>query len=162
MAMAKSPLSIIEEFTAHAPVNIRGMAKALGLYINEEALPQNVSGKITRDDIIDDLYYVTVSSNHSETRKRFTIAHEIAHFVFHRSMIGDGVVDNALYRSDQLSNAVERQANQYAAKLLMPHDLVYQAWNEGKRTREALAEYFQVSPAVAEIRISELGCRNWD
>ena len=34
-----------------------------------------------------------------KTRQRFTIAHKIAHFILHREAIGDGIVDDALYRS---------------------------------------------------------------
>lgn len=161
MAPHKSPLTIIGEFMESAPVDIHGMANALGLKIVEEELPSNISGKITRKYPWDDEYFITISSSHSETRKRFTIAHEIAHFVFHRSMIGDGIFDNELYRGS-LSNAVERQANQYAANFLMPQDLMRRAWSEGIQTPEALARHFKVSPAVAEIRISELGCHKWD
>ena len=156
MASSKSPLKIIEEFTAQAPVDVAGMARELGLPIVEELLPPNISGKITRKGSSEDSYVITVSSAHPETRKRFTIAHEIAHFIFHRSKIGDGVVENGLYRSAQLSDSIERQANQFAARILMPHDLVYKAWREGKNTPEKLAEYFGVSAPVAKVRIEEL------
>jgi Zn-dependent peptidase ImmA (M78 family) len=162
MVSRKSPLSIIEEFTARAPVDVVGMARELGLSVIEEQLPPNVSGKITRKGSGDDNYVITVSSAHPETRKRFTIAHEIAHFIFHRSRIGDGVIENGLYRSTQLSDAVERQANQYAACILMPHELVYTAWREGKNTPAELADYFGVSAPVAKIRIEELSLTQRD
>ena len=106
------------------PVDVRGLATALGLKVVEDRLSPNVSGKIERDWFADDAFVITVNASHSETRKRFTIAHEIAHFVLHRDQIGDGVTDDGMYRSETLSTSVERQANQYAADILMPWNLV--------------------------------------
>lgn len=152
-------VEIIDPFLDHAPVDIRGMAKALDLKIEEEFLPIDVSGKITCSWW--DGYVITVNATHSETRKRFTIAHEIAHYVLHRDLIGDGIVDNALYRDNRIGDARERQANRYSASLLMPAATVRRAWDQGATTARALADEFKVSEAVAEIRMRELGCVLW-
>lgn len=152
-------VEIIDPFLDHHPVDVRGMAKALDIDIEEEQLEADVSGKIERTWWGD--YVITVNSAHSETRKRFTIAHEIAHYVLHRDLIGDGIVDNALYRSERIGDARERQANRYSASLLMPAAAVKRAWNDGATTARTLAAAFKVSEAVAEIRMRELGCIFW-
>jgi Zn-dependent peptidase ImmA (M78 family) len=147
------PTEVIRQFTNDAPVDVRGLATALGLRVADADLGQNISGKIERG--WGNTFRITINSRHSETRRRFTIAHEIGHFVLHRDMIGDGIVDDGLYRSAQ-SNAIERQANNYAASILMPAPLVGEKWRAGYRTPDDLANAFCVSPAVAEIRIKEL------
>src|SRR3546814_8751462 len=68
-------------------------------------------------------FAIYVNGSHPRVRRRFSIAHEIAHFALHRNLIGDGVTDDAMYRSN-LSSAVEVQANRMAADILMPWHLI--------------------------------------
>lgn len=152
------PAEILEPFLRQAPVDVYGMAHALGVAVVKAELEDNISGKIECE--IFGPCKITVNSSHSETRQRFTVAHEIAHFVLHRDLIGDGIIDNALYRSLQ-PDPIERQANRYAASLLMPVHLVKKAWEGGSQDEYALAEAFDVSSAVAKIRMRELGCVLW-
>ena len=147
------PIEVIRDFTQSAPVDVRGLAKAIGLHVRDEDLGPDVSGKIERD--WSDGFLIAINSRHGETRRRFSIAHEIAHFVLHRNLIGDGIVDDALYRSAK-GGIIERQANNYAASILMPAPIVAEKWRAGMVTAGALAKAFDVSPAVAEIRIKEL------
>lgn len=153
---------VIDKIRRHQrdyPVDVHALATDLGIAIRSDDLPDNISGKIERDWLDDPV--ITVNRAHPRTRQRFTVAHEIAHYVLHRDLIGDGIVDNALYRDDRIGDARERQANRYAASLLMPSTLVKKAWADGVRSSQGLARAFQVSPAVAEIRWRELGCVLW-
>ena len=59
-----------------------------------------------------------------------------------------------MVRSGQL---VERQANRYAANLLMQADLVRAAWRVGYRLPSELSHQFNVSEATVQIRLTELG-----
>lgn len=153
-------VDVIQPFLDHAPVDVAAMAAALGVKVTYDFLDPGTSGKI-ECALFEDECVITVNIAHPETRQRFTIAHELAHYILHRDLIGDGVIDNAMYRSERLSDERERQANRYAAQLLMPKKLVHQAWNNGAHTREALAARFKVSPEVAEIRMRELGTVLW-
>src|SRR3546814_4419968 len=65
-------------------------------------------------------------------------------------LIGDGVTDDAMYRSN-LSSAVEVQANRMAADILMPWHLIREATDKGIDTVERLAEYFDVSRSTMSI-----------
>lgn len=85
-------------------------------------------------------------------RRRFSIAHEIAHFALHRNLIGDGITDDAMYRSN-LSSAVEVQANRMAADILMPWHLIREATESGVNTVEALAKHFDVSKSTMAIQL---------
>jgi len=154
-------VEIISRHQQSYPVDVYAMARALGIKVAEESLPDSVSGKIEKDWPYKDRYVITVNSFHPWVRRRFTVAHELAHFVLHRDLIGDGIIDNAMYRDGRIGDQRERQANRYAASLLMPPSLVKQAWARGERTADQLARAFEVSPAVAEIRYRELGCVLW-
>ena len=152
-------VEIVDRFRQKYPVDVYGMAEALGLKVFSAILPEDVSGKI--EDRGPAGCVVTVNALHSPVRQRFTVAHEIAHFVLHRDLIGDGIIDNALYRDGRIGDERERQANRYAAALLMPMPLVRRAWQAGSYTPGELAADFGVSEAVAEIRMRELGCVLW-
>lgn len=87
-------------------------------------------------------------------RQRFTLAHELAHFKFHRHL-GDCFTD---YGSN---SQLEREANKWAAEYLMPAALVFLAYDVFKKyhrlSAENLASYFGVSKKAMEIRLNELG-----
>ena len=114
---------IIEGLQNSAPVKVVAIAHALGLKVYETpSMDKNISGMIKKDAKIggDSGYAIYVNAGHAEVRRRFTIAHEIGHYVLHKSLIGDGIIEDALLRADGLSNSVERQANSFSADLLMP------------------------------------------
>ena len=159
----KLPAEIVEEFTRSYPVDVEGLADALDIRVMREELPGDISGKIERDWIDSEGFMITLNANHGTVRQRFTLAHEIAHFILHRDMIGDGIIDNGLYRDSRIGDGKERQANRYAARILMPRRLVEKAWREaGARDAVRLSAEFEVSQAVAQIRMTELGCVLWE
>ena len=149
------PVEIVRQFLGSAPVDLKGMAEALGLEVEHLGLfdEPEVAGKIERDR---SGYRITINALDPARRQRFTLAHEIGHYILHRDLIGDGITDSGLYRS-RLSSTIERQANRYAANLLMPADLVRAAWQAGRGDPFELSEEFNVSEAAAQIRLTELG-----
>lgn len=158
--MAMDPLApaveVIGAFHHSAPVDVDGIAAALGIdVVLDPSLPDNISGKIERAGIFNEGYRITVNGRHGRNRQRFTIAHELAHYALHRSLIGDGIVDDALYRSPK-GNVIERQANSYAATILMPARLVRQHYQRGATEPEDMAKIFGVSSEMARIRMREL------
>ena len=131
------------------------LAKELGLEVYRvKGWPDDLSGMIKKDPDKGGKsgYAIFVNANHPETRRRFTIAHEIAHFVLHRDLIGDGIVDDGLYRS-ALSNPREIEANKMAADILMPRHLINEYISGGTTTVEGLAEKLNVSKSAMSIRL---------
>jgi len=59
-----------------------------------------------------------------------------------------------MYRSS-LSDQYERQADRYAASVLLPAEAVRQAYRQDKAIAR-LAAFFQVSDAALRIRLKEL------
>jgi len=71
---------------------------------------------------------IGVNSEHSRTRQRFTIAHELGHLLLHADEEFHIDEKRPLARRDDVSSqatdAREIEANQFAAELLMPKALV--------------------------------------
>lgn len=147
------PVEVVGKYMTAAPVDIDGLARELGIDVSRTVLPDDISGKIERKN--DGNCAITINARHAMTRQRFTLAHEIAHYVLHRNLIGDGITDNGIYRSGR-PEPIERQASQYAAEILMPWRLVLEKYRSGLKNPADLAGAFGVSAAVAEMRLKEL------
>jgi Zn-dependent peptidase ImmA (M78 family) len=152
---------IVNHFRKQIPVDVEGLALALGIPVKKIALGPNISGAIKK--IGPDKFMIGVNAEHSTTRQRFTIAHEIGHFVLHRHLIGDGITDNIAYRSDgdnpnpNIGAREETEANKFAANLLMPAESIIHLREEERLTEASqLARRLEVSPAAMEIRLGPL------
>jgi IrrE N-terminal-like domain len=147
---------VIEKYQSAAPVNVVGIANDLGINVWEkESLIPPVSGMICPDPINGGKsgFSIIVRKSDSLERKRFTVAHEIAHFILHRDKASDGITDDAMYRSG-LSSKEETEANRLAADILMPYTLVQNLVNEGFKTVPELAEKLGVSKTAMSIRLN--------
>ena len=145
---------IIKKHQKDAPVLVSAVAKEMGLdVIKIEVWPHNISGMLKKQK--DNKFVIYVNGNHSKVRRRFTIAHEIAHFILHRhliSKINNQLVDDTLYRSG-LNSIYESAANRFAADILMPWSLVNKAIDSGVSEIEELAKRFNVSKSAISIRL---------
>jgi Zn-dependent peptidase ImmA (M78 family) len=151
---------IISSYAHEYPVKLGSLARELGIHsVKVTGMKTGVSGQITRED---GKYVIRVNRNESRERQRFTIAHELAHYLLHRSIIDkspDGITDNVLYRSGE-PETVEFEANRLAAHLVMPSELIKKVLAEDfggivtADTIESLAVRFEVSKAAMEIQLS--------
>ena len=57
-------------------------------------------------------------------RRRFSAAHELGHAVLHRQTMGGFIDDVDVNETDEAETLREREANQFAAELLMPVEIV--------------------------------------
>lgn len=149
-------LSIVNEYRKHAPVDVEGLARALGIVVDRDFLPDDISGMIEPTDV--GTYRITVNRGHAHTRQRFTIAHELGHFLLHEHLIGSGIDDDRAYRSTSagryyntaIGPKEETDANKIAASILMPIELIKPRRDEGA---DQLAEDFGVSVHAMSIRL---------
>lgn len=153
--MLVEQMEVIRRHQAQAPVQTVPIANDLGLSVyRDDDWPDDVSGMIIKNADLGGHsgYAIIVNAKHHEHRRRFTIAHEVAHYVLHQDLIGDGIQDDALYRSG-LSNRQEAQANRLAADILMPWHLINKAIADGVATVPELARLFSVSKSAMSIRL---------
>jgi hypothetical protein len=156
MVLDSKTKSLIQRLQPSAPVNIAAIAKVLGCSVWESHdLPDDIAGKLFKDEKHggEHQYSIVVRAQDPLVRKRFTVAHELAHFLLHRHLLGSEVVDDALFRS-KLSTPVEAQANGFAADLLMPWHLLTPVV---MRPLAELALMFQVSEQAMSIRLGSRG-----
>ena len=107
------------------PVDVKEIAKKLGLTVVVEDLDEEISGLLTTAETE---RTICVNKKHSRNRQRFSIAHEIGHHQLgHQFVPGEHVhVDRGVQisqrsgRSSEAIDSKEIEANQFAACLLMP------------------------------------------
>jgi Zn-dependent peptidase ImmA (M78 family) len=91
-------------------------------------------------------------------RRRFTVAHEIGHWVLHAQTAASAV---RFCRVTDVPEAPrdprEREANRFAAELLMPEDSIRAEVASGGLQPELLADRFAVSPLAMRWRLYNLG-----
>lgn len=153
----RSPFELIAGYQKSLPVDLIGLARDLGIRVEWEALGDKISGQIIRNPRKGGSsgFLIVVNSEDHPNRKRFTLAHEIAHFILHRDLIEEGVVDNTMYRSAELSSYHEVQANRLAADILMPIKIVRREWLADSDPVH-LARRFGVSVEAIKIRLKNL------
>ncbi len=84
----------LPEFQESAPVSVMDICRDLGLRVYRvQHWPDHLSGMIRRDSARGGRsgFAIFVNADHPPVRQRFTVAHEVAHLVLHRELIGDGI-----------------------------------------------------------------------
>lgn len=136
-------------------IDIVKLSELLGLNVYSATL-NGYSGYIKFEDGQKNIY---VNNSDSKERKRFTIAHELGHYLLHRNLI-EKEGGTVLYRGIN-GNIIEQQANRCAGALLMPKSLVenyFEKLEEPINIKIAvLAKIFNVSVDAMYTRLSVLG-----
>jgi Zn-dependent peptidase ImmA (M78 family) len=141
------------------PVDPTVIAQSLGILVHPKKTRDGVSGMLIR--LGNEFGIAHATHIDSEGFKRFCIAHEIGHFRI------PGHVDAVLAHGDvheshagsARGDRYERDADQFAASLLMPTDLFkkeMETLDNGLRAIEALAERCMVSLLAAANRYVKL------
>lgn len=166
---SRSARQTLDKVGAHrVPVPVEHVAAALGLTVERGRFGDDISGLLVMHD---GRGIIGVNADHAATRQRFTIAHEIGHFVLHRNAM-QVFIDHQFFTpylaafrdgtSSTGSDRLEREANAYAAELLMPADLLGHAVAgleleaADEEVIATLASRFQVSKQAMTIRLVNL------
>ena len=144
-----------------APVPVEQVAEHLGINIEFVDFGEDCSAVLVRNR-----NSTTIGVNKNHYRRRFSVAHEIAHFVLHK---GNTYVDKE-YRvnfrdleSGSGTKMEEMEANAFAAALLMPATWVKDAFKqqpfdliEDDNSLKMLAKKFRVSTQAMTYRLINL------
>lgn len=151
--------AVLDRHMSEYPVKLGQLAKDLGVAIRVSSLGTGISGQISREG---NQYVIRVNRNEARERQRFTIGHELAHYLLHRSIIDsdpEGITDTVLYRSGK-PERIEFEANRLAAEIVMPMSLIEKELKKDfggvvtEATIESLASRFEVSKAAMEIKLT--------
>lgn len=142
-----------------APVDITKLIKKMGVIKHDHVLEPDVWGMAVTEGT---QKIISINTNQSETRKRFTMAHELAHIIFDTEIAIN--VDKKVYYRNGLSDWREKRANFFASCILIPQCLLIPELKKISPTGsiseeeiDSLAKKFKVSPQAMCIRLERLG-----
>ncbi|PJJ58609.1 uncharacterized protein DUF955 [Hymenobacter chitinivorans DSM 11115] len=149
---------------ANLPIDPVSLAQQHDITVhNAEFAQDSLSGMITKQS---SGTIILVKGSDPASRKRFTIAHELAHHFLHLAEADGSFVDSTinLFR-EQFSDSIpdadrarEIEANRFAAALLMPEPLMRREFAHNPDI-DYLAWRFGVSEQAMGYRMAELGLR---
>ncbi len=148
-------------WNGYLPVDVLGIAEKMGFRLIDAVDDPALSGYI---ELKGSVPFCSYNSQEPMTRQRFTIAHEIGHYALGHLHDDRNFLDGKrMFRDTSSSfqlgqNFQETQANQFAAELLMPANVVDWLIKEKNiKTIEALSENFNVSTTAMIYRLKKLG-----
>ena len=172
MAISKNVLELTKKFvdkyiniSTPLPIDISHIIRTETIQIEERFLEDELSGLLI---IQGGAKLIGVEHSHSEERKRFTLAHELGHYVLH-SNDSKMFVDTAIFKRQieggytTREERMEREANNFAANILMPEIIVYREVSNfykdlnDENNIAALARKFEVSTAAMTYRLINIG-----
>jgi len=134
------------------PANLKKLIQHFGVKAVSIEMPMSVSGMVVPDPY-QERFVLAVNNRMNYYHRRFTVAHELWHIICR--------VDSIWYRWQINANnngQEERQANIFAAELLMPEKAVKERFESGERVLTEYCNFFKVSKPAMEIRLfKELG-----
>jgi hypothetical protein len=166
--------NLLKKFNiSEAPVPIKKLVRLSKVKLSRYDLGDDISGILVVENGVSRIGY---SPYESEVRQRFTIAHELGHFILHMKEKENGLfVDNVkvMYRKQAPSRAQllkEREANEFAANILMPFKLIKDSYKRITKKDELvsddeivkrLSRKFKVSQSAMTYRLYNLGLINY-
>ncbi|MEO1208853.1 MAG: ImmA/IrrE family metallo-endopeptidase [Cyanobacteria bacterium J06638_20] len=155
-----------------APINVYKIAEDLGISVIKKSANADLLGFLLRDK---ESSKVTIGINpkHGEARCRFTVAHELGHFLLHEGEVvhmdkagsAQGFYLNPASDGSALDPKQE-EANLFAEELLMPAKLIERDISKCKEMDllepapeylKGLARCYEVNLSVFMIRLFRLG-----
>ncbi len=146
---------ISENKSYKLPVNVHEIANNLGILVVFESLPNsfyNLRGFCHKEGRFS---LIGINKSHPIELQRFTLAHELHHLLY------DFNSAPILCKSDNENALIERNAEKFAAELLMPKNYVQRLISHPPNihyiTIELVAKHFGVSYQAAAIRLQSFG-----
>lgn len=165
MAPAKNPVTSARELRKEAwntagnkvrfPIDPFQIANKVGIRVITTPLPADTAGFIRKDPNTGDVS-AYLNALDGEQRQRFTLAHELGHFMHHRY---EKSLSFAEDRNDVASAGTDPHeifANRFAAELLMPGQIVKKLWAQGEDP-ESIRRRLNVSKPAFANRLKNLG-----
>lgn len=143
----------------NTPVDVIALALDQGLKISYFNPAQSKSNTLESVSGLLDKKNSTIFVNSTDplARQRFTIAHELGHFIYNHDEDKFGLN----YRDDiRDRNSAERQADDFAAEVLMPSPIVrkkIKQYSDASPTLTEIASLFGVSNQAMKVKLDNMG-----
>jgi Zn-dependent peptidase ImmA (M78 family) len=138
-------------------LDIIKLAETEGVRVLKKDFDDDISGLLLKTA---NGYVIGVNSKHPLYRQRFTIAHELGHFILHKEEVihydTEPKEEGMFFRANGEISNYETEANHFAAELLMPEDMVRQDF-EKTPVINKLKDKYGVSDEAMKYRLVNLG-----
>ena len=154
---------ILSELNISTPkkIDVFKIAEHLGVDVKSATLDSSISGLFV---IKEQKPYIRYNEKEAPQRQKFTIAHELGHFVLHKDTpLFINKNEKILYRNSESTTGEllkEKEANSFAASLLMPQLFIEEEIKKlpgGVDPIFYLSDIFKVSTQAMNYRLNNLG-----
>ena len=157
-SLAARAQEVLDQFEiCELPIDLHDLAQRLYLHVQEVSMAGSEGCLVTDGDVGTILINRNIASHR---RRRFTLAHECAHFILHKNKpIFEDDKNSLAFSAD---SRTELEANIFAAMLLMPPTLLPPGFSAERPTltlADALVKRFDVSHTAALRRL--VGESSW-
>jgi Zn-dependent peptidase ImmA (M78 family) len=139
------------------PVAVEKIARQLGIKLVDHRFDSDISSLLVCKA---DQFIICVNESHHLNRRRFSVAHEIGHFMLHRDEAPYFHKDVGIYfraNSADLPDPKEVEANQFAAEILIPLTMIRKDLSASPPpTASELAKKYQVSEQAMTFRLASI------
>src|SRR6266516_5935935 len=115
----------LEGFVEQLPIDVQAIIQAHNIAIRRQPLEEAVSGMLV---VKEGYAIIGVNESHYPNRQRFTLAHELGHFLLHGDSASVFIDASPVFFRDETSSEgsklQEIEANAFAAELLMPESML--------------------------------------
>ena len=129
------------------PVDVVKIAKDWGLAVDYVDRPRGLHGRIVVERAV-----IEVAVNDHPNRQRFTLAHELGHYVLEHNPV---FTDADPHGFETPRDINEGEADYFAAVLLMPEEWVRKDWINLQNAAR-MADLYSTSPQAMWYRLEEL------
>ncbi len=151
LAELKALAVLAEIRPTRLPIDVDDAARAAGIELVEYA---TLGGQSAILSVVAGIPAVLVERSHARVRQRFSIAHEVGHWVLERAPISHDL--RPIASRGRAYTELERICDYFAASLLMPRIWMQERVAIGMTSGE-LAKAFEVSESAMSARMRELG-----
>jgi Zn-dependent peptidase ImmA (M78 family) len=148
-----------EHWDRRVPVDVSALAESAGARV--EGVPVIAGAKSASGcyEVGGDMPTIRYVTSEPPVRQRFTVAHELGHHVLGHARGSEMVFRDAPSNfSRRALDSREREANQFAAEVLMPElALRYYVFDQGITDLAELARKMHVSQVAMQFRLRNLG-----
>ena len=131
---------LAQQFVKTSPVDLTQLCEDLGLRI-QEVSARGFDGALVRSKGRQKGIVAVKTSIREASRKRFTIAHEIGHFVLpHHRLLKNVCEEKKIDSFDSKLNRPEVEANEFASELLLPSVILRKRFNLAEFSLSRISE----------------------
>ncbi|CAN5399847.1 hypothetical protein BH11PLA2_BH11PLA2_50940 [soil metagenome] len=103
--------------------------------------------------------YICRNARNILPRRRFSVAHEIGHYILHRRIMGRYRADAKIGDADT-TDAMEVEANRFAAELLIPREVCWHRAEETRTQMKSCPRQVLAYRLTAELLVSHQAMRH--